>query len=181
MGNARDTFIWDPGDGSDIVEGNNGVDTLDFRGATTDEVMSLSPNGHRSLFLRQPGNIRMDMDDVERLALTTLDGADTLTVDDMAGTDFRRADVDLSGAAGGGDKGADIVTLNGTAEADRVRVRTSDAGVDVNGLTTDVRLRGSETIDHLEVNTLDGNDAVEVDGTVFALISPFVDLGPGQS
>jgi hypothetical protein len=181
MGNGRDVFIWDPGDGSDVVEGDNGVDTLDFNGAPTAEIMSLSPNGNRSLFLRQPGTIRMDMDDVERLDLSALEGADTFTADDMSGTDFRRADVDLSGAAGGGDNGADIVTLNGTAGADRVRVGASDGGVDVNGLSIDVRLRGSETIDQLRVNTLDGNDSARIDGAVFAVISPLVDLGTGQS
>jgi Ca2+-binding RTX toxin-like protein len=181
LGNGRDTFIWDPGDGSDVVEGGNGVDALDFRGAANDEVMSLSPNGHRSLFLRQPGTIRMDMDDVERLNLTALDGADTFTVDDMSGTDFRRADVDLAGALGGGDARGDVVTLNGTAGADHVKVRAANAGVEVKGLSIDVGLGGSETIDQLKVNTLDGNDTVKVDGAVFAVIAPLVDLGPGQS
>ena len=47
----------------------------------------------------------MDMDGVERLDLTALGGADTVTIDDMTGTDFRRAGIDLSGPAGGGDAG----------------------------------------------------------------------------
>ena len=93
LGNGRDSFRWDPGDGSDIVEGENGTDTLDFNGAGVDEIMSLSPNGERSLFLRNIANIRMDMNGVERLDLTALGGADTVTVDDMSGTDRRRADV----------------------------------------------------------------------------------------
>ena len=100
LGNGRDSFRWDPGDGSDIVEGENGTDTLDFNGAGVDEIMSLSPNGERSLFLRNVANIRMDMNGVERLDLTALGGADTITVDDMSGTDFRRADVDLSAPTG---------------------------------------------------------------------------------
>ena len=99
----------------------------------------------------------------------------------MTGTDFRRADVDLSGAAGGGDARADIVTLNGSADSDHVRLRSSDGGVNVNGLSIDVRLTGSETIDHLAVNTLDGDDAVEVDGAVFSVVTPLIDLGPGES
>ena len=87
--------------------------------------MSLSANGERSLFLRDVANIRMDMDDVERLDLTALGGIDTVTVDDMSGTDFRQADVDLSGPAGGGDGEADIVTVNGTdrSRPDRRRDR----------------------------------------------------------
>jgi len=59
-----------PGDGSDVVEGQNGTDTLDFNGAGLDEIMSLSPNGERSLFLRNVANIRINMNGVERLDLT---------------------------------------------------------------------------------------------------------------
>ncbi len=108
LGSGDDSFRWDPGDGSDVVEGKNGTDTLDFNGAGGGEKMSLSPNGHRSLFLRDVANIRMDMGDVEQLDLTTLGGVDTFTVDNMSGTDFHRADVDLSGPTGGGDALADI-------------------------------------------------------------------------
>ena len=39
--------------------------------------MSLTPNGERALFLRDVANIRMDMDNVERLDLTALAGTDT--------------------------------------------------------------------------------------------------------
>ena len=86
LGNGRDSFRWDPGDGSDVVEGENGTDTLDFNGAGVDEIMSLSPNGERSLFLRSPQR-RMDMNGVEWLTRLALGGADTVTVDDMSGTD----------------------------------------------------------------------------------------------
>ena len=55
----------------------------------------------------------MDMNGVERLDLTALGGADTVTVDDMSGTDFRRAVVDLSAPTGGADGVADIVTVKG--------------------------------------------------------------------
>ncbi|MET0459416.1 MAG: hypothetical protein ABW195_09215, partial [Ilumatobacteraceae bacterium] len=82
MGSGSDSFRWDPGDGSDVVEGRSGTDTLDFNGAGVNESMSLSANGGRTLFLRDVANIRMDMDDVERLDLTALGGADTFTVED---------------------------------------------------------------------------------------------------
>ena len=181
LGNGRDSFRWDPGDGSDVVEGQNGTDTLDFNGAPGAEVMSLSANGSRSIFLRDVGNIRMDMDGVERLDLTTLGGADTVTVNDMSGTDFRQADVDLSGPAGGADGQPDVVTVNGTANADRVRIGVQAGAVKVAGLSPQVRLAGSETLDRLEVKTLDGRDRVRVDGAVFGLIVPTVDLGAGQA
>jgi Ca2+-binding RTX toxin-like protein len=180
LGSGRDTFRWDPGDGSDVVEGQSGTDTLDFNGAAVAENMSLLPNGRRSLFLRDAGNIRMDMDGVERLDLAALGGPDTFTVQDMSGTDFRRADVDLSGPAGGPDGQADVVTVNGTERADRIDVEANGARVDVEGLRTEVRITGSEASDRLEVNSLGGNDDVDVDQAVSALIGVAVDLGSGQ-
>ena len=181
LGSGWDSFRWDPGDGSDIVEGQRGWDTLDFNGANVDEQMSLTPNGSRSLFLRTQGTIRMDMDSVEKLDLTALAGVDTITLDDMSGTDFRRAAVDLQGPAGGPDGAADLVTVNGSAGRDRIDLETEGAAVVAEGLQTEVRLTGSERADLVKVNTIDGNDDVDVDGTVFALIDIDVDLGPGQS
>ncbi len=180
LGSGSDSFRWDPGDGSDIVEGQSGTDTLDFNGAGVAENMSLAANGQRSLFLRDAGNIRMDMDGVERLDLTALGAPDTFSVGDMSGTDFRRADVDLSGPAGGGDGQPDVVTVNGTERSDRIDVETDGARVDVEGLRTEVRITGSEASDLLQVNSLGSNDDVDVDEAVSALIGVAVDLGSGQ-
>jgi hypothetical protein len=180
MGPGWDTFRWDPGDGSDIVEGQDGWDTLDFNGAGVDENMSLSPNGGRSLFLRDVANIRMDMDGVEKLDLTALAGVDTFTANDMTGTDFRVAAVDLQGPAGGPDGQADLVTVNGTPRWDRVFLGTEGSTVVADGLQTKVRITGSELLDKVQINTLGGRDRVLVDGTVFALIDIGVDLGSGQ-
>jgi hypothetical protein len=177
LGSSADIFTWDPGDGSDIIEGQNGVDTLDFNGADIAlENMFLTLNGTRALFHRDQGNINMDMDGVERLDLDALGGVDTIRVDDMSGTDFRRADIDLGGADGA----VDVLTVNGTANNDRVRIDTGGADVNVKGLDPLTRITGSEVADKLQVNTLAGNDRVKVDGTVFGLISPTVDLGDGQ-
>jgi hypothetical protein len=142
--------------------------------------MSLSPDGERSVFLRNVGTIRMDMDGVERLDLTTLGGTDTMTVNDMTGTDFERADIDLSAPTGGGDGQPDTVTVNGTEQADDIEVESEDARVEVDGLRTEVGITGSETIDLLQVNALGGDDEVEVDPAVSALIGVAVDLGSGQ-
>jgi len=179
LGSGRDTFTWDPGDGSDVIEGDDGVDTLDFNGSDGNEVMSLSPDGQRSVFLRDLGNIRMDMDDVELLDLTALGGADAVTVNDMSGTDFRHANVDLA-VATGGDSQTDVVTVNATDQDDRMRVRSNGERISVGGLDSDTRITGNETTDQLQVNTLDGNDVVHVDGDVPPLIDVSVDLGAGQ-
>ena len=180
LGSGHDSFRWDPGDGSDVVEGKSGTDTLDFNGAGVNEKMSLSADGERSVFLRDVATIRMDMDGVEQLDLTTLGGVDTMTVNDMTGTDFRRADVDLSAPTGGGDGQPDVVEVNGTPRADRIAVTADGAAVEVAGLQTAVGIAGSETIDLLQVNGQAGDDDVDVDPAVFALINVAVDLGSGQ-
>jgi hypothetical protein len=122
----------------------------------------------------------MDIHNVEQLHLTTLGGADALTINDMTDTGFREADLDLSAAQGGGDGQPDIVTLNGTAKGDHVKVRTQDGGVDVRGLAAEALVNGSETIDRLQIDTLDGNDKVDIDGGVTSLIGVVADLGAGQ-
>lgn len=183
LGSGNDVFRWDPGDGSDVVDGRSGYDTMDFNGAPGAEVMSLAPNGGRSVFLRSPGNIRMDMDSVEALDLDALGGVDAVTVEDMSGTGMRLAEVDLSanGSGSGGDQAADTVTVNGTGGADDIRVETDAPGVVVEGLRAETAVAGSEADrDILKVNSLGGNDDVDVDDDVAGLIQVLVDLGTGQ-
>jgi hypothetical protein len=176
---GNDTFRWDPGDGSDVVEGGGGTDTLDFNGAAGAENMSLSAVGSRSLFFRDAGNIRMDMNDVELLDLAALGGVDTFTLNDMRGTGFVRADVDLS--VGGNPDGAeDTMTIKGTEQADDVNVDTAAGSVVVDGLQTQLRITGSQSTDHLHVDTLEGDDSVDVDNAVAALIDVDVNLGTDE-
>ena len=62
MGAGYDTFVWDPGDGSDVVEGQSGSDTMVFNGANAAERIDLTANGDRLRFFRDLGNITMDTD-----------------------------------------------------------------------------------------------------------------------
>jgi hypothetical protein len=177
MGSGTDSFRWDPGDGSDTIEGEGGADTLDFNGAAANEIMSLTPNGGRALFLRDVANIRMDMDGVERLDLTALGGTDTVNVNDMSGTDFGRADIDLQGPAGGGDGAVDLVTVSGTGGPDDVVVRLNNGAIKVDGLQVRTSIIGHEPTDRLQVNTLAGDDDVTVAPDAAAAIAVAVDLG----
>jgi hypothetical protein len=72
------------------------------------------------------------------------------------------------------------VTVTGTDEADHLTVHAEGDAVDVHGLQPDVRITGNDTTDKLQVNTLDGNDHVGVEGAVVARIDLNVDLGSGQ-
>ena len=181
LGSGRDTFTWNPGDGSDTVNGQRGHDAMQFNGANVNEQMSVSANGRRVRFSRDVANITMDMEGIEDLNVRALGGADTLAVNDLTGTDLQSVNADLSGSAGGGDGAADTVIANGTAHADHVNVGTQNNDVLVSGLHTHVRIAGSEQAnDHLQVNTLDGKDKVNVAPEVSQLIQTVVDLGAGQ-
>jgi hypothetical protein len=129
------------------------------------------------VFLRDVANIRMDMDNVERLDLTALGGTDEVTVNDMSGTDFRDAEVSLAAATGGGDAAVDTVIVNGTNDADDIRVETDGAGVTVDGLQTETAISGNEPTDVLQVRALGGDDDVDVANGVAAVIQVAVDLG----
>jgi Ca2+-binding RTX toxin-like protein len=180
LGTGADTALWVPGEGNDVITGGTGHDTLAFTGADVSEVMSLSANGDNAVFLRDLGNIRMDLDGVENVDVQALGGADTLTVNNLEGTDVRHADLDLSGQAGVADRAQDNVVVNGTDRADRIDVRAHDGAVDVEGLQADTVITGSESTDQLQVSSQGGNDRVDVHDDAAALIRVAVDLGTGQ-
>src|SRR5205085_11667249 len=90
LGDGDDTFIWNPGDGDDLVEGQAGLDTLNFNGANVAERIDISANGERARFTRDVGNIVMDLNGVETIAFKALGGADIITVNDLSGTDVTK-------------------------------------------------------------------------------------------
>lgn len=181
LGNGTDFFVWNPGQGSDVVDGGNGnQDVMQFNGANAAETMSLSTNGSQAVFLRDVAGIRMDMSHIEIFNLKALGAADNITVNDLEGTSIRQANLDLSGTAGGGDQAADSVTVFGTNRADRVDVTEHAGQVDVARLQADTHITGAETLDHLQIDTLDGNDRVTVDPDVSTIIGFGLDLGAGQ-
>src|SRR6476646_8154018 len=103
LGAGDDTFVWNPGDGNDTVEGQAGADTLIFNGANVNENINISANGGRATFTRDVANVTMDLDGTETIDFHALGGADTITVNDMSGTDVSKVRIDLAAAGGGGD------------------------------------------------------------------------------
>jgi hypothetical protein len=176
LGNGNDTFVWDPGDGSDVVEGQNGTDTMLFNGADAAERVVLSANGGRLRFFRDPGAVTMDTDDVEVVEFKAFGGADSVFVGDLGATDVRDVRLDLAGAAGGGDGQADRIVVDATNGNDRIDV-SGDAGeVKLSGLAVAVEVLQPEGAnDRLEVNTLAGTDAVNARGLAPGSVQLFVD------
>jgi Ca2+-binding RTX toxin-like protein len=165
LGAGDDTFQWDPGDGSDTVEGQDGADEMLFNGANIAERMGVSPNGSRVRFTRDVASIVMDLNDVETVDARTLGGVDTLTVNDVSGTDVRKVIADLAATGGGDDLAADSVIVDATAGDDAVIVSGSGPSAQVSGLSALVTLSGAIAgSDRLTVNALAGDDVIEGSG-----------------
>lgn len=177
LGSGQDAFRWDPGDGSDTIEGRSGTDTLDFNGAGADEKMELVPNGSRALFLRDVANIRMDMDGVETLNLTMLDGFDNFSVGDfMFNTAMNRANVDMSGPVGGPDDKTDSVNLVGTPDVDHITAGATGTRIDIAGVPVATSITGSKIPDQLQLTAEGPGDTIVVDPAVDALISTLINV-----
>jgi Ca2+-binding RTX toxin-like protein len=183
LGDGNDTFIWNPGDGSDTVEGQAGTDTLQFNGANVAEKIDISANGQRVRLFRDVASITMDLNSIENVNVATLGGADTLTVNDLTGTDAKQVNIDLSATPGSGqgDGAADNVIVNGTQGDDTISVASGAAGVTVNGLAAKVTIAGAEGgLDSLTVNGLAGNDTINASNLKAGLINLTINAGAGD-
>ena len=180
LGDGNDVFVWDPGDGSDVVEGQAGTDTMRFNGANIAEQFDLSANGSRLRFFRNVGNITMDTNGVETVQVNALGGADTVTVGDLTGTDVTSVETDLAATGGGGDGQVDQVIANGTAAADHVQIAPASGEAQVTGLAAGVAVANAEPTDQLIVNGLAGDDEIAAQPAVAHLLDVLIDGGDGS-
>jgi Ca2+-binding RTX toxin-like protein len=181
LGAGADTFQWDPGDGSDVVEGQDGTDTMAFNGSAASELMEASANGGRVRFTRNVGTITMDLDDVESIVARAFGGTDTLTVNDLSGTDVTNVASDLALVGGGDDAAADNVIVNGTNGDDIAIVAGSGSTAQVTGLPTVVSVSGaSAATDRLTVNALAGDDVIDATGVAAGSILLTLSGGDGD-
>jgi Ca2+-binding RTX toxin-like protein len=183
LGNGNDTFVWNPGDGSDVVEGQAGTDTLVFNGSNAGENIDISANGSRARLFRDVGNVTMDLNGIEHVQLATLGGPDTVTVNDLSGTDVKQVAIDLSATPGSGqgDGLADTVNVNGTAGDDRISVVSSGSSVVVNGLSAQVTVKGFDAgVDTLVVNGGAGNDVINASAVQAGQVSLTLNGGDGD-
>ena len=184
LGADNDTFRWDPGDGSDVVEGqdgaDDGADTLLFIGAGAAENFDVSANGERVKFFRDAANITMDLNDIEFIDVRALGGNDSAVLNDTSGTDLKTVALDLAAAIGGGvgDGAADSVTVNGSNGADDIQISADGSAVEVIGTPVSVRIDHSEAAnDKLTVNGLGGADTITAGDGLAALIQLVINGG----
>jgi Ca2+-binding RTX toxin-like protein len=180
LGAGNDRFIWNPGDGSDVVEGQSGFDTLEFNGSNVGETIDISANGERATVFRNVGAVTMDLNGVERIELAAKGSADNIVVNDLTGTDVKQVAIDLAGN-GAGDGQPDTVTVNGTGGNDRINVAISGASVVVKGLSAQVTIDGAEASnDSLVINGLSGNDSINASALAAGRINLVIDGGAGN-
>jgi Ca2+-binding RTX toxin-like protein len=182
LGDGNDTFVWDAGDGSDTVDGQAGDDALVFNGSAAAEQLTLSAHGSRALLVRDVGHVSMDLNGLERVDTNAFAGTDTVTVDDLSGTDVIQADVELAGAPKTtGDGATDHVIVNATDGADTARIGVDPQnGVGVSGLHTFVQVDGADgPSDSLLFDALGGDDTVDATGLTAGLIGLTVNGGAG--
>jgi Ca2+-binding RTX toxin-like protein len=181
LGGGNDTFQWDPGDGSDVVDGQGGDDRLAFNGSNAGEKMDVSANGPRVRFTRDIASIVMDLDGIEHIGIRTLGSADSVTVNNLAGTDVKNVDVDLSGFDGQGDAAADTVVVNGTASADQFKLSNADGALVVGGLAVPTRVTGGDVAaDNVDVAGLGGDDTLTATAGVTGSTQVTFDGGEGN-
>ncbi|HEX5824767.1 MAG TPA: hypothetical protein VFY18_09955, partial [Candidatus Limnocylindrales bacterium] len=139
-------------------------------------LIGLAANGGRFRLTRDVANITMDGNDVERVEINALGGADHVTVGDLTGTDVSAVIVDLAAAGGTtGDGAADAVTVEGTAGDDTITVTGSGTSAVVSGLQAAVMIEHAEFAnDRLDINTDTGVDTVDSSGLAAGVIPLYV-------
>jgi Ca2+-binding RTX toxin-like protein len=178
LGSGSDSFIWNPGDGSDDVDGQRGTDSMVFNGAAANEHMAVFGNGSRSVLTRDVGTITMNMDSIEGLDLNALGGSDLIDVDDLSGTSLRNVNLGFADASGAPDGVADEVFLSGTEGNDHIDVSADGGTVTVGGLRETVHITGADpSLDRLQIKLLGGRDTATVADNVATAIRAAVDLG----
>src|SRR3954463_150137 len=180
LGRGDDTALWLPGEGSDTIDGGRGSDVMTFIGNGLNEKFALAADGSHAILTRDLGSIVMDTYSVEAVNLATLGGADTVTVGNLSGTHLRADNIDLS-SAGAADGQLDVVTVDGTDNADQVTVDAASGSVQVTGLPARTTVSGSDTRDQLRLSTGAGDDSVAVSDAAAAAIAVSVDLGADQN
>jgi hypothetical protein len=86
--------VWNTFDGSDVVDGGPGTDTLFFQSGNSDgtsdgydhDIIAILQNGAGFALYRDSGNVSMDVQNTEVLLLNTFGGSDAVATTGLVGT-----------------------------------------------------------------------------------------------
>ena len=184
MGDGADTLQWNPGSGSDTVNGEGGADRLLMTGNNSAENFVISASGTHAQLTRDVEAVTMNLTSVERIDLLTLGGDDTVTVNDLTGTGVQTVVINFAGLLSTRN-GADNVTVNGGAGADRLVI--GDIGLSIfqraitvtNDSGVQTQFASSDPADSMHVQGLGGDDTIDATGYLQG-VTLFVDGGAGN-
>jgi hypothetical protein len=156
---GSDLFIWNSGDGSDLIEGGIGVnDALQLNADGSNDLFDMGATPGSRVQLGDPFGFNLDMADVEDFELNLDGGNDDLSVNDLSTTAASSIEIDLG-------SGADTVTVFGTGVDDVLGADPLGIIVDVSGLPYSVEISSTGSDDTLKLDGSAGNDTVVVNGT----------------
>jgi Ca2+-binding RTX toxin-like protein len=180
MGAGDDTFQWNPGHGSDTLEGQGGNDTLLFFGANISEHFDFSANGSRVRLTRDVGNVTMDLDGIQDVELRTQGGADTVNINDLTGTDLTQIGITLHDPSSV-DGQADAIIVSGTQGDDNFGIAGDSGGLHVFGLHTAVSIFSQDPVnDRVTLDGLAGNDTINAQSLEADSVNLTLDGGDGN-
>ena len=162
-----DLFQWKPGDASDEVHGEGGTDTARVTGSKANEDFTIVPGGFGSHVLSNALGANLDLR-MERLELLTLDGADTVVLNDLGVGGFEQIVIDLAATIGGktADSKIDTVAVLGTDDVDDIVLSASGNKIAVAGLFTGITIDHAGKTDQLTIQA--GIGADEIDASAVA-------------
>jgi Ca2+-binding RTX toxin-like protein len=168
---GNDRMIWNPGEGTDLNEGGDGIDTVEVNGGNGSEAFQVTANGTRVRFDRtDPAPFSIDIGTSENLVLNANGGDDTFTA---FGNLASLIHITVDGGTGNdtltGSNGADVLlggdgndTIIGGQGNDRIQMGAgNDTAVWNPGDGSDV-VEGQGDHDTLQFNGSNANEQIDL-------------------
>jgi Ca2+-binding RTX toxin-like protein len=125
----------------------------------------------------------MDLNDVEKVSVDALGGTDTITVNDLSGTDVTEVSINLAGTLSGtaGDGQVDNVLTNATNGNDTIGIVGASTSLTVVGLPALVSVTNAKGgLDGLTVQGLAGDDSISAATLPAGIMKLTLDGGAGN-
>jgi hypothetical protein len=141
---------------NDVVDGGTGQNTMQLNGSFESESLSLSANAGHLI-------VADNIEDVAWFGFGGNDDGDSVTVNDLSGTDVVNFTPDFSAPdnPAAPNNSADQLRVVGTAGDDHIAVSGAGAHITVAGLTPAITPVQLDSKDVLRIDTLAGNDTVD--------------------
>ena len=175
-GGGKDSFSWKQGQGADVIEGQDGDDTLHVGGADAGDTIGIGTGQNGRLFVSDAvDQVFLDAGGIERLDIKGHAGVDNVFISSMAGGGVKSIDVDLGAADGQQDQ----IAVFGSDAAETLIVKTVKTDVSIDGLGAELRVHNFEGggLDLLRVAGGAGDDTL--DASAFTGKGLVLDAGAG--